>query len=485
MADAHGPTKQRLRAIDALIVAASAAVFVPFSLTRFIDGDEGVYAFVSKIVTHGEIPYRDFAYPQMPLLPYVYGAWMRIAGESWGSLRVFSALLAVALGGLLYLHTFRRLGRIAAVIALFLYAASGLVFGWLTTVKSYSLSTVLLFGAYALIDRAASGPRVFLGGIVLGLAIGTRLLIAGAAPAFVVYLLAAQGARRTGSFVAGIVAGLVPTMVFLLLAPDAFIFDNIGWQGVRSAGGLIGNLPQKLRIAANLFGYGATDREAGLQFALLFVAATATTLLVVRRERRVPLSALIALAIGITSLLPTPAYTQYFCVAIPFLIVASLELVPSSNRGVLVAGAALAIVIYGAAGAVDYGRYLGSGHYQDAEIGMVERVAAAINANTRPGEKVMVSWPGYLLQTHADAVPGFEEHFAPAVAGTLEPRRRARLHFLTPAAIETAIESHQSRIAVFRTWVTVDPKPDWVNALARGHYRQIARIGGAGVYRAP
>ncbi len=97
----------------------------------------------------------------------------------------------------------------------------------------------------------------------------------------------------------------------------------------------------------------------------------------------------------------------------------------------------------------------------------------------------MVSWPGYLLQTHASVVPGFEEHFAPAVAGTLAPARARRLHFLTPAEIERAIESHRSRIAVFRTWATTDPKPDWARALARGKYREIARIGGAGVYRAP
>ncbi len=190
--------ERRLRAFDVLIVVSTAAVFVPFAVSRFIDGDEGVYAFVSKLVTHGGIPYRDFAYPQMPLLPYLYGAWMWVAGESWASLRVPSALLAVALGGLIYVHVLRRTGRVAAVIALCLFTASGLVFGWLTTVKSYSLSALLLFGAYTLVERASSRRRILLGGVVLGLGIGTRLLLAGAVPAFVVCLLAAQGLRRSG-----------------------------------------------------------------------------------------------------------------------------------------------------------------------------------------------------------------------------------------------------------------------------------------------
>ena len=480
--------RRRFKAFDVLIVVATAAVFMPLSLRRFLDGDEGVYALASKLVTHGEVPYRDFAYPQMPLLPYVYGAWMWVAGESWASVRVLSALLAVALGCLLYAHVLGRTGRPAAVLALVLYAASGLVFEWLTTVKSYSLSAFLLFGAYSLVDRAPTRRRVVLGGIVLGLGIGTRLLLAGAVPAFLIYLLASRRARRAGTFLAGLCLGLVPSVVFLAVAPDAFVFDNIGYQGVRSPNGLIGDLPQKLRTVANLFGYGVTDREAGLQLALLFVAAVVTTVVVIHRERYVPLAVLIALAIGISSLLPTPTYTQYFCVAIPFVIVAALELSPVSPRRALVAVVAVATTVYVAAGVVDYARYL-SGPIpitnRDAELVMVERVAAVVNRNTRPGEPVMVSWPGYLLGTHAAVVPGFEDQFTPAVAGTLNAARARRLHFLTPAQIEAAIESHRSRIAVFRPWTTIEPTPDWAGALARAHYRRIARIGGAEVYSAP
>src|SRR5438034_1996854 len=60
-----------------------AAVFVPMSLFGLVDGDEGTYLLVSRLVIEGQLPYHDFYYPQMFLLPYVYGAWMTLVGYSW------------------------------------------------------------------------------------------------------------------------------------------------------------------------------------------------------------------------------------------------------------------------------------------------------------------------------------------------------------------------------------------------------------------
>ena len=53
-------------------------------------------------------PYVDFFYNQAPLLPYIYAAWMKLAGVSWRSAKLFAALLTAALGTLVYLDVFRR-----------------------------------------------------------------------------------------------------------------------------------------------------------------------------------------------------------------------------------------------------------------------------------------------------------------------------------------------------------------------------------------
>src|SRR5262249_13938397 len=74
-----------------LLVILMAAVFVPVSFLRLVDGDEGTYLLVSRLVADGRVPYHDFFYPQMFLLPYVYGAWMKVVGYSWYAARLLSA----------------------------------------------------------------------------------------------------------------------------------------------------------------------------------------------------------------------------------------------------------------------------------------------------------------------------------------------------------------------------------------------------------
>jgi hypothetical protein len=133
-----------------------AAVLEPLALLRFVDGDEGVYAYAGRLALHGELPYRDFFYEQTPLLPYVYGSWGAVVGDSWYSLRTFSVLAAVGVGVLLYLHLRTDVGVVPALLAVAIYAGSALVFGFFTLVKTFALSGLLVFAAYVL---AASGRR--------------------------------------------------------------------------------------------------------------------------------------------------------------------------------------------------------------------------------------------------------------------------------------------------------------------------------------
>src|SRR5205085_10230658 len=111
----------RRRLLASFAVAAQALVFGPLVVFRFVDGDEGVYAYASRLAIHGHVPYRDFFYEQMPLLPYVYGAWIAVLGESWYAIRNLLALLGMAIGALLYLHVARRRGFAVALAALALY----------------------------------------------------------------------------------------------------------------------------------------------------------------------------------------------------------------------------------------------------------------------------------------------------------------------------------------------------------------------------
>ncbi|MEX2459297.1 MAG: hypothetical protein WD770_09970, partial [Actinomycetota bacterium] len=170
------------------VVLLQAAVLVPMAAYRLMDADEGFYAYAAKAVMHGQLPYRDFLYTQMPALPYVYGPFSAPWGFSWYAARFLSGALAVAVGVLLFRHIARRLGEPAlGAVAVGLYALNGLTLGWFTVVKTYSLSTALLLGAYLVAERDDSSRpyvRWLLGGLLFGLAIDTRLIFAAAAPAF-------------------------------------------------------------------------------------------------------------------------------------------------------------------------------------------------------------------------------------------------------------------------------------------------------------
>src|SRR3989441_8573000 len=122
--------------IYGLLAILMAAVFVPMSFFRLVDGDEGTYLLVSRLVIEGQLPYHDFHYPQMFLLPYVYGAWMKLAGYSWYGARRLSRFFAIALGLLLYRQVARLAGaRAWGVLAAVIFTFTSLAFGYYPLVK--------------------------------------------------------------------------------------------------------------------------------------------------------------------------------------------------------------------------------------------------------------------------------------------------------------------------------------------------------------
>src|ERR1035441_4157694 len=99
--------------------------FITVSRVRLIDGDEGFYLLAAKLVFQGKVLYSDFLYTQMPLLPFAYGSWMRIAGDTWNSARLLSAIFATVLGCLLYWHVTRITGSwLAGCLAALLFVSS-------------------------------------------------------------------------------------------------------------------------------------------------------------------------------------------------------------------------------------------------------------------------------------------------------------------------------------------------------------------------
>jgi hypothetical protein len=451
-----------------LVVAAQAAVLVPLSVFRFVDGDEGVYAYASRLAVHGHLPYRDFFYEQAPLLPYAYGPIGAITGESWYALRGLSVAFTVLAGLLLYRFVRGRQGRGAAIAALAVYAGSGLVFGYLTLVKTYALTVALVFAAFFLASRG-SWPTA---GLLLALAVDVRLLLLAVVP---VFLVGGFRARQAAGFGAGLVMGLVPTLLLLAISPREFVFDNVRYHSLKSSAGLVGDVHQKAQTAATLLGLEPTDRALGIQFGLLVLAA-ALTLVWSARRRQLPLALGIAVALGVVSFFPTPSYVQYFALAVPFLIVGALELRPRAPLLALFAVAYLAPAIWAVRHFVSYDPLL------RPSLGSVRQVAARVDAASDSGERVLSSWPGYLIETHAWALPDYTNQFAPVAAAKISPAAARRYHVASEPELEHLIRERRMRLVVYRNWVTSPPFARWDRALRAGRYDLVARVQRAAIY---
>jgi hypothetical protein len=489
---ARRSTRARSRALgDVAVVAVQALVLVPLAIWRYVDIDEGTYLAAAKLALRGDVPYHDFLYVQMPLLPYVYGVWGVATGESWYAARLLSVAFATGVGLLLYRHARPRFGPRTASLGLLLFAGSGLVLAWYPTVKTYALSTLLLFAAYVLVERAGiSRARWLACGLLLGLAVDVRLIFASALPAFAV-AAARHGRGRLTALGVGFAAGLLPSIVLFVVDPSRFFFDNVRYHSTKSAGGsLVGDLDQKGRTVLNILGIGTPD--GGMpQFLLLFAAAAAAAVLLFALERRVSLALSIAALLGVASLLPTPTYGQYLCTVVPFLVIGVLELVAALGarasvaadeplrRALLGAGAAL-VAVYLLLGAVDASRYIRRS--TELRIARVEETAAAVNARTRPGERVLMSWPGYAWGSHALPVHGLETDFAPSSAASLSEAEAQRYRMASVADVERMVAERRTHLLVYQNWDVPPPAPDWQGAIVRGGYRLIATVDTTKIY---
>lgn len=458
-----------------------------------MDGDEGFYLMASRLVMLGRLPYHDFLLTQMPLVPYAYGSWMRIAGMTWMSARLLSAIVASILGAALSHEVLRQSGRTkTAIAAALLYILSTPVVAWFPTVKTYGISTLLLFAAYAMvIRRPASLWTWALAGACLGGSMDARLYFGALLPVFLWWIWRQHSPDRRpaamGAFVAGVVALVAPNLYLFFRDPRAWYFDNLGFHAIRSQSGLIGGFASKLLIAKWLF--LAPGDGNGAQMLLM----TFGTVFVLRGTKLSPgtkLALTIALVLSVICLLPTPPFVQYFCVVIPFLILFVVTGLADWFRrtqryalacvagGILFAGAAVTplqrflFTGYQVAGILD------PSAAADWRISSVAAVSKAVDARIHPGEQVLSLWPGYLFQSQALPVAGLETNAGTYIGDRLPYEQQITFHILSPGEIIRDITARKHRLVVLGNYEYAVPQdPPFREALANAGYRVEQQFG--------
>src|SRR5262249_47546253 len=160
----------------------------------------------------------------------------------------------------------------AGLLATLLFAGNSYVLTWYPLLKTFALSTLLLFTAYLCICEVRSRRGLFLGGLFLALTIDTRLYLAATLPVFLLCIFARKvhfPKLRTAYlwFGVGLTTGLVLNLVWLVSDPMVFYFNNLGFHAMRAESGLfIGSFHQKAAMMLKVFGLYPSAEASGVPF---------------------------------------------------------------------------------------------------------------------------------------------------------------------------------------------------------------------------
>jgi hypothetical protein len=448
---------------------AMAMWFLYYSQHRLIAGDEGYYTYAARLVAEGKTPYGDFFYPQMPLMPYLYGAVFSVFGSTWAIARGFSALLTTGVGALL-VYALASSCRLTyrypiALFAGVLFATCNFVFPWYVCSLTYAISVLLLLGSVTVLDTSGctigeaelpSAKRLLIAGMLLGLATATRLFFAGLGPFFVLWLFSHKAAffgkvKAAATLTVATFVGLASCVPLAILHPKAFYFGNLGYHFGRSTLSDIEETNNKWRVAKVVLGlvdsvkFSAPHLPLIIWLSLLlpiFGLAIARTCSNNQTEKTstnwLSLSWFVVVGLFILNLIPTPTYVQYFSSVVPFclLVIAScssklLAMISRTSARHLCASAAgfAFLCVYLPGTSLDIDRYARTGigvigietpaKAKEWSLTRVKAITDKINSLSSTGDYVMAGWPGYLLEAKASAAPGTENHFGMRVAPSL------------------------------------------------------------------
>ncbi len=221
-----------------LVYAISAAFFVIY---REINVDEGWYLLAAREVARGRVLYADFAYPQAPVLPYVYGLLLLPVGYRLLTGRILTALLGLVGAGLTAWLAARlpvdgeaRGDARAGLLALALLAFLPYTIAHYTSTATYSLASLWLLAA--LLAASARRHQAFWGAVAMAaviVAAGARISLAPAAVVLPIYLVAVAQHRRHVllAILTGAAVGLAGVWgPFLLADSQATFFNNWGFH---------------------------------------------------------------------------------------------------------------------------------------------------------------------------------------------------------------------------------------------------------------
>lgn len=341
----QGPRLVAALAPAAALVLAGCLVFTS-AMTAAPDHDENMYVTAGVLLDDLSM-YSDFAFLQMPYLPWLYRTAFALTGTTSTYLvaRVVTVLFALVAAVALYLAGLRVTGsRLAALCGAALLLLNELVVRAVHEASNHvapmalGLLAFLLFTA-AFREGSTRRALLLLSGIAVGAAVGTRLTYAALLP---VYAIAssmwpshlARGARLKAvalPWLAGTVVGLLPAAWYLVRAPGAFVFDNLGYHLANAEWRRLTGFPHAMTLEGKATFLVTDVLAVPTVLVLVLGAAVALGLAIAMRadreagpepggHRERVLAAMLLAASTLVALAPSPVFAKYFTVPIPYLI---------------------------------------------------------------------------------------------------------------------------------------------------------------------
>lgn len=288
-------------------------VVLGYALEAPLDRDESMYVAAGVLARSGAL-YADVPFLQMPALPWIYAAFLPEPGTGPLLLvaRMFtvacSVLVVVALIGIAHrrgLSPWIGLGfaTLLAVHPTFL-AASREATNHLPPLTAFACAAWILVGERRS-RRACVGA-----GLLLGLAVALRLTWAPVAVVTWIAVGMMTGSRRDASYVAlgGAIVAL-PVLVAASAAPEAFVFQNVGFHTVNREWAIESGRPWALGRSAL---FDALRESSTMQSVHGWLMATALAFaLAIRRPRHVVAVALVATSLVLAGALPSPWWARH------------------------------------------------------------------------------------------------------------------------------------------------------------------------------
>jgi hypothetical protein len=456
------------------VLAALAALQIWY---RPIDRDEGFWLYTAWRLASGELPYRDFALPHLPLAPLYYATGAKIFGPSLYGARALNVALFLCSAALLSVAAARRAGRLAGFATAVLFTSSSLALTWLVPAKAYAPAGALLGAAVALwIWPGRAGTigwfRVAGVGVLLGAATMARLTLAvtlAAAALGIWFAVPGRPGRRLRLVVATCVGFLAVSpllLYFRAAAGEAFAFNVWGIH--------------RLFLEAPAAGRGAAALSLLLPPDPAILALLAVVALAAGNGRiwvfPVTAGALILLA----NFAPGTSQQQYFVPAVAaFAPAAGAGAAALYRKRKWIAAALVAVAAL--LGAARPAAKVAFDRAHKELVGPAEVYAASrlLAENAAPEEVIFTAWPGYAALARRRVVADWElGYFTHRIGERLSVAERRRYHLATYEETAARLAAGEIRILLDG----VDTPPELRPVIGR-HFEAVESRRGVTVWR--